>query len=101
MSYIRIFKISALSVVLLLAGVAWFWPPVLWSLVVLGPLLLLGFYDLVERTHNVTRNFPIIGHLRYLFEAVRPEISVQPRAPERRLPARREHAGHATLRNDP
>ncbi len=74
MPYVRIFKISALSVVLLLAAVAWFWSPVLWSLVVLGPLLALGLYDLVQRTHNVTRNFPVIGHLRYLFEAIRPEI---------------------------
>jgi len=74
MAYVRIFKITALSTVILLSVVAWFWPPILWSLVLLGPLLLLGMYDLLEPTHNVIRNYPIIGHLRYLFEAIRPEI---------------------------
>src|SRR6476646_5638840 len=30
-------------------------------------------YDLAQRRHAVLRNFPIIGHFRYLFEAVGPE----------------------------
>src|SRR5262250_2470001 len=31
-------------------------------------------YDLTQRRHAVLRNFPIIGHFRYLFEAVGPEL---------------------------
>ena len=31
-------------------------------------------YDLIQRKHAVLRNFPIIGHFRYLFEAVGPEL---------------------------
>ena len=31
-------------------------------------------YDLTQRTHAVLRNFPVIGHLRYLLEAVGPEL---------------------------
>ncbi len=44
-------------------------------LVVLG-LLLVGVvvYDLAQRQHAILRNFPIVGHFRYLLEAVGPEL---------------------------
>jgi glutamate synthase domain-containing protein 2 len=46
-----------------------------WVLVaiVLG-LALLTVYDLTQRRHAILRNFPIVGHLRYLLEGVGPEI---------------------------
>ncbi len=50
------------------------WPPVLWSLIVFGPIFLLGVYDIIQPKHTVWRIFPVIGHFRYLFESVRPEI---------------------------
>ena len=31
-------------------------------------------YDLVQREHAILRNFPILGHFRYIFEAVGPEL---------------------------
>ncbi|MFC7208644.1 FMN-binding glutamate synthase family protein [Comamonas endophytica] len=37
-------------------------------------LSLLGLFDLLQRTHAVRRNYPILGNIRYLFEGVRPEI---------------------------
>jgi glutamate synthase (ferredoxin) len=37
-------------------------------------LLLLGLRDLLQRKHAILRNFPIIGHLRYLLEAIGPEL---------------------------
>ncbi len=42
-----------------------------------GPLLaaaLTGIYDLTQRRHSVLRNYPVIGHLRYLMEGIRPEF---------------------------
>ena len=48
--------------------------PMLVTAIVAGALTLLGFYDLLQRSHAVRRNYPIIGNLRWLFEAVRPEI---------------------------
>lgn len=48
------------------------WPLAL--VVVLGLLALVVVYDLVQRPHAVLRNFPIIGHLRYLLEAFGPEL---------------------------
>jgi glutamate synthase domain-containing protein 2 len=63
--------------VLLVAGIlllARVWPNALWSLAVVGPLVLLGIRDSLQRRHTVLRNFPVIGHLRYFLEMVRPEI---------------------------
>ncbi|WP_051218085.1 FMN-binding glutamate synthase family protein [Nocardioides insulae] len=31
-------------------------------------------YDLLQRRHSVLRNYPAVGHLRYLLEGIRPEI---------------------------
>lgn len=44
---------------------------------ILGILFLLfglGLYDIFQTKHAVLRNFPVIGHFRYLFETIRPEI---------------------------
>lgn len=47
----------------------------LWVLVIIIVLLVgLVIYDLVQKRHAVLRNFPIIGHLRYLLEAIGPEF---------------------------
>lgn len=34
----------------------------------------LGIHDLLQPRHAVLRNYPIIGHVRYLMESIRPEI---------------------------
>src|SRR5258705_13252693 len=31
-------------------------------------------YDLLQRKHAILRNFPILGHFRYLLESVGPEL---------------------------
>jgi glutamate synthase domain-containing protein 2 len=46
--------------------------------VILGVLLVVigatVVHDLVQRKHAILRNFPLIGHLRFLLEAVGPEL---------------------------
>ena len=37
-------------------------------------LVLLGLRDLRQQRHAVIRNYPVIGHIRYLLEYIRPEI---------------------------
>ena len=37
-------------------------------------LLALGLRDLLQTRHAVLRNYPILGHVRYFFEMIRPEI---------------------------
>jgi len=41
---------------------------------VFGGLVLLGYNDLRQSSRSVLRNYPVIGHLRYLLEFVRPEL---------------------------
>ncbi|MCI5073103.1 FMN-binding glutamate synthase family protein [bacterium] len=44
-------------------------------LYLLVPLTLIALYDVMQKKHTILRNFPILGHFRYLFESIRPEIS--------------------------
>ena len=37
-------------------------------------LSLLGLYDLLQNQHSILKNYPIMGHFRFLFEEFRPEI---------------------------
>lgn len=39
-----------------------------------GALMGLGIYDMQQTDHAITRNYPVMGHLRFLFEEIRPEI---------------------------
>ena len=45
----------------------------LWTLLFLG-LSALGWFDVRQTKKAVLRNYPVIGHVRYLLEFVRPEI---------------------------
>lgn len=63
--------IVATLATLLLARV---WPNAYWLFIIILPLAGLGLYDMIQRKHTILRIYPIIGHLRYLLESVRPEI---------------------------
>lgn len=39
-----------------------------------GSLLLLVVYDLLQTKHAILRNFPVVGHFRYMLEKVGPEL---------------------------
>jgi len=71
----RTFVVVAVLVLAAIGGLGLLYPAVLLSLVVVVPLVALGVWDMLQRQHAVLRNFPLIGHFRYLFEAIRPEIS--------------------------
>ncbi len=44
-------------------------------LAILAFLILgLAIFDLCQRKHAILRSFPLIGHLRYLLEAIGPEL---------------------------
>jgi len=46
-----------------------------WVLVVIAAfLMVVALFDLVQRKHAILRNFPVVGHLRYLLEAIGPEL---------------------------
>ncbi|APX63063.1 FMN-binding glutamate synthase family protein [Acinetobacter schindleri] len=37
-------------------------------------LSVVGLYDVLQHRHSILRNYPIMGHFRFLFEEFRPEI---------------------------
>jgi glutamate synthase domain-containing protein 2 len=72
----RYFVLQLVAVLTLVFAVAawalgpWWGAP----LVVLAPLLVVGVSDLNQRSHAILRNYPIIGHIRFLLESIRPEL---------------------------
>jgi len=46
----------------------------LWALVLLGPLNLLGIWDLLQRDHTLMRLYPVSAHVRWVFEWLRPYL---------------------------
>ena len=68
----------AVAATLLLGALA-LWLPTwrglaLAGLAVSGGLSLVGIRDLSQTRHAVLRNYPILGHLRFMLEDIRPEI---------------------------
>jgi glutamate synthase domain-containing protein 2 len=67
-----------LCMLLLLIGVAalvmdgslWWWIAV----VVGATLTVVGLRDLRQTRHSILRNYPVIGHMRFFLEFIRPEI---------------------------
>jgi glutamate synthase domain-containing protein 2 len=66
---------------LLLIGAGFFLlPPIYYPFHVTISLVLLvivgvGLLDAFQRKHTIRRNFPVLGHMRYLLEEIRPEIN--------------------------
>jgi glutamate synthase domain-containing protein 2 len=58
--------LSLFSLVAFGVGLGW--------LVLFGALSVVGWYDMRQSKKAVLRNYPVIGHLRYMLETVRPEI---------------------------
>jgi glutamate synthase domain-containing protein 2 len=69
------FAVSTLLCVLtvlaaiLLGGIGWIIVAVL-----LGALVAVGIYDVLQRRHSILRNYPILGHMRFILESIRPEL---------------------------
>ena len=44
------------------------------ALLLVPALLLLGIHDPLQRRHSILRNFPVLGHVRFLLEDIHPEL---------------------------
>ena len=74
MSVRKIFVATSVVVLVVVGAIASVWPPVLWSLLIVGPLIAIGVRDMLQTSQSIRRNFPVVGNFRYMFEAVRPEL---------------------------
>ncbi|MGB1018458.1 MAG: FMN-binding glutamate synthase family protein [Chitinophagales bacterium] len=60
---------------LVLVGVlSYFFNWAIWSLIILLPIIILGYYDFFQKKHAIMRNYPILGRGRYIMEELRPKI---------------------------
>lgn len=70
----EVFILLSVLITALIVVIAQFWPPVWWFMVLFGPLILIGYLDILQTNHTIRRNFPVIGHGRFILEKFRPEI---------------------------
>lgn len=70
--YIPFATAGVLTVGAIAASVAGAFSPVV--ALVPGALFALGIHDKLQKKHSVLRNYPIMGHFRYLIEYIRPEL---------------------------
>jgi glutamate synthase domain-containing protein 2 len=42
--------------------------------IIVIPITLLGLRDILQKKRTILRNYPVIGHFRYILESIRPEI---------------------------
>lgn len=69
----RFLQIAALLILsVALAGLVW--SPAWWIYLFLVPIVLLGIWDSLQTRHTIRRNFPVVGHFRYLLESIGPEL---------------------------
>ena len=50
-------------------------PWMLSSCAITIPVFVIGIIDINQKKQSIRRNFPVIGHMRYIFEKIRPEIN--------------------------
>ncbi|MBB1322826.1 FMN-binding glutamate synthase family protein [Shewanella vesiculosa] len=68
---IRFTTIVLVIFVVIIGIILW---PLAGLIVLVALLVLLGLYDLFQTKHSILRNFPVIGHIRYLLEMIGPEL---------------------------
>jgi glutamate synthase domain-containing protein 2 len=68
-------SLVALALLLLFFLIWPSWFAYLWELpLIAAVLVLVGWRDMTQTRHAILRNYPIIGHLRFFFEKIRPEM---------------------------
>ncbi|HLW32447.1 MAG TPA: FMN-binding glutamate synthase family protein [Aequorivita sp.] len=66
------FTFIALGIIAVITCTA-IWP--VYGFSIIGLLIFgIGIYDLFQKQHSILRNFPVLGHMRFLLEMIGPEI---------------------------
>ena len=66
-----LFALVSTALILVLSVFSSVW---LWAFAGLGPVILIGLYDMFQTKHSIRRLYPIFGRFRYVLESIRPEI---------------------------
>lgn len=70
----RRFFIALTGFLLLTIALQYWWPKLIWLLVIVVPIALLGIYDIFQPHHSLRRNYPVSGRGRWFMEWLRPFI---------------------------
>ncbi|MFD1344436.1 FMN-binding glutamate synthase family protein [Litorisediminicola beolgyonensis] len=71
----RFFLFGSVIVLTVVCVIGLFWSPwFLLGVALFGALSVIGVYDVTQTSHSILRNYPVLGHMRFLFEGIRPEI---------------------------
>ena len=70
----RQFVVVSLLTLALGIAVSLLWSPFWWSMVLIGPVIAMGYYDFFQHERTIVRNYPLFGRGRYIMEALRPKI---------------------------
>ena len=68
------FIFGSLLIIAIIGGLSIVEKGALWAFIFFGPIILIGYYDFFQKKRAILRNFPILGHFRYILESIRPEI---------------------------
>ena len=68
------FIVFFLILILTTLIISFYFTPILWLFTLIVPIIIIATYDIFQKTHTILRLYPVIGRLRYVFEAIRPEI---------------------------
>jgi len=71
--YLPLVLSAAVAVVMVPAAFLWSWWLFPVAMIAVA-MTVIGVRDLGQHRHSITRNYPVIGHLRFLIESVRPEL---------------------------
>ena len=73
--YARYGALGAAALAMLVLGAAWLVGHIAWIWPLAALMLtVIGVHDLTQTRHSILRNYPIVGHFRFFFEEIRPEI---------------------------
>lgn len=73
--YQRYWPLVIMACLTVIAVMCWAidgWPFTL--VLITGGLTAVGLRDMIQKHHAITHNYPLIGHLRFIFEKIRPEV---------------------------
>ena len=61
---------------IVLAGVAWLQPSiwVIGAAAVAGAIVIVAILDMIQTQHALLRNYPLLAHIRFFLESIRPEM---------------------------
>jgi glutamate synthase domain-containing protein 2 len=71
---VKAFIAFSLGSVLIIGGLGLLFPWVWWLFILVLPIIIMGFLDMMQTKHAIIRNYPVVGRMRYWMEALRPKI---------------------------